>query len=113
MERTLIEKRMRLYWHIPKDIILVCADFASQKILTEQKIKMHFAAEALKVYGRYFFEHYNKSKLFAIIRTENVASCKSAEQAGFRLTESKMYQDIYDAQPKQYNFYEMTAPVKG
>ena len=36
-----------------------------------------------------------------------------AEQAGFQLTETKMYQDIDDAQPKLYNFYEMTAPVKG
>ncbi len=73
----------------------------------------HYATEAMKAYGRYFFEHYNKSKLPAIIRTENIASCKSAKQAGFRLAESKMYQDSYDAQPKLYNFYEMTAPVKG
>lgn len=73
----------------------------------------YFSAEAMEAYGRYFFERYKRSKLSAIIRTENIASCKSAEQAGFRLTETKMYQDSYDVQPKLYNFYEMTAPVKG
>ena len=73
----------------------------------------YFSAEAMEAYGRYFFERYKRSKLSAVIRTENIASCKVAEQAGFRLMETKMYQDIFDTHPKQYNFYEMKAPVKG
>lgn len=67
-----------------------------------------YASEATIAYLKYFFEHYSIPKIIATIRTANIASCKSAEKAGFLLLETKMYRDLGDTEAKLYNFYEMT-----
>jgi len=66
-----------------------------------------YAAEATHAYAKYFLEHYNIPKLVVNIRVANKASCKTAENAGFTLVETKMYQDYGDELEKLYNFYEM------
>ncbi len=66
-----------------------------------------YASEAVVAYTKYFFEHYDIPKIVALIRTENRASCKSAERAGFILVETKMYQDYSDSAEKLYNFYKI------
>lgn len=67
-----------------------------------------YAAEAVVAYTNYFFERYNIPKIIANIRTENKASCITADRAGFKLVETKMYKDYGDAEEELYNFYEMT-----
>ena len=64
-----------------------------------------YATEAVMTYTEYFFNHYDVLFLTASVRTENVASCKVMEKAGFYLTETKMFQDFGDTQTKPYNFY--------
>ena len=67
-----------------------------------------YAVEAIKAYAAYFFAHYRASRLIATIRVENVSSRKTAEKAGFRLVEKKLYQDLNDEQAEWYYFYELT-----
>ncbi len=67
-----------------------------------------YAPEAAAAYTKFFLENYDTPKMIATIRTANTASCKSAEKVGFRLVETKMYQDFNDDAEKLYNFYEIT-----
>lgn len=64
-----------------------------------------YATEAAIAYTEYFFTHYDTLFLTASVRTENAASCKVMEKAGFYLTDTKMFQDYGDTQAKPYNFY--------
>ena len=66
-----------------------------------------YAVEAVKAYLQYFFSRYrNRPRIVAVIRAENVPSWKTAEKAGFRLVERKLYQDLFDDQAAPYHFYE-------
>jgi len=67
-----------------------------------------YATEAVVAYIKHFFEHYGIPKIIANIRNANKASCITAERAGFKLVETKMYKDYGDEEAKLYNFYEMT-----
>lgn len=65
-----------------------------------------YAAEAVKAYTHSFLDWYKDiPKLIATVRTENSASCKVVEKAGFSLKETKMYKDINDSEEQEYNFY--------
>ena len=64
-----------------------------------------FAAEAVKAYLDFFFDHYGEDEIIATVLDENVSSCKTAEKAGFDLLDVCMYQDIYDDEPRLYHFY--------
>ncbi len=66
-----------------------------------------YATEAARVYAKYFLEHYEIPQLTANIRVSNEAYCKTAENAGFTLVDTRMYQDYGDEVEKLYNFYEM------
>lgn len=68
--------------------------------------KNGYAAEAVKAYIKYFFNHYNVQKIIAAVREENISSRKVVEQSGFILTEKKMYQDVNDEKEEMYYFYE-------
>ena len=69
-----------------------------------------YAAEAARAYGAYFSGHYPLfSPLIATVRSENPASWKTVERAGFRRTGECLYQDINDDQPELYYFYERQA----
>ena len=59
----------------------------------------------MKAYVPYFFEKYNETEILATILDTNVASWKTAEKAGFILSETKMYKDIYDEKEDLYRFY--------
>ncbi len=67
-----------------------------------------YAAEAAAAYAASFLARYNISKLVVTIRAENNASCKTAENAGFTLVNTKLYQDFSDAVPCLYHFYDRT-----
>ena len=54
-----------------------------------------YAAEAVKAYTDYFFDHYNEKEIIATIKANNEQSYKTAEKSGFKLIETKMYKDIY------------------
>lgn len=64
-----------------------------------------YAAEAVRAYVRYFFEHYDEDALIATIREENLPSWKTVENAGFHLTQKRMYRDINDREETYYRFY--------
>ncbi len=64
-----------------------------------------YVTEAVKAYVRFFFEHYKENELIATIKDDNLPSVKSAESAGFKLLETKMYKDIYDEEEGLYRFY--------
>ena len=66
-----------------------------------------YASEAARAYAKYFLEHYEIPQLVVHIRNANKASCKTAENAGFTLVDTRMYQDYGDEVEKLYNFYEM------
>lgn len=66
-----------------------------------------YAAESVKAYTEYLFNHYNMPKIIATIREENISSRKVIEKAGFRLTEKKMYRDLNDDKEELYHFYEL------
>ncbi len=55
-----------------------------------------YASEAVKSYLEYFFAHYGEEEIIATISADNTASCKTAEKAGFKLLDTRMYKDIYD-----------------
>lgn len=67
-----------------------------------------YAAEALQCLTGYLFTKYNLKKLVATARVENAASCKTLERAGFTVSETKMYQDLYDECEAMSNIYEKT-----
>ncbi|WP_313184232.1 GNAT family N-acetyltransferase [Lacrimispora sp.] len=64
-----------------------------------------YVTEAIMLFTKCFLNKYDVSKLIATIRTENVASCKAIEKAGYELKETKMYKDINDTLEQKYNFY--------
>lgn len=66
-----------------------------------------YAAEAARAYADYFLRSYDVPKLTATIREANPASWKTAENANFVLTETKLYKDIYDKEAVLYRFYEI------
>ena len=53
----------------------------------------------------YFFEHYEENEIIASIKDDNIPSLKTAESAGFKLLETRMYKDIYDEEEELYRFY--------
>ncbi|MCH5190759.1 MAG: GNAT family N-acetyltransferase [Oscillospiraceae bacterium] len=66
-----------------------------------------YALESVKAYIQYFFRHYNTHEIIATIREGNISSWKVVENAGFNLTERKMYKDINDDREEMYRFYVM------
>ena len=64
-----------------------------------------YTSEAVKAYVPYFFEHYDETELIATIKDSNSNSWKTAEKAGFRLAETRMYQDLGDEKEELYRFY--------
>jgi RimJ/RimL family protein N-acetyltransferase len=66
-----------------------------------------FALEAAKAYTDYFLKNYNTDRITAAAKADNPASCKTLERVGFRLLETRQYQDINDDAPHEYCFYEM------
>lgn len=68
-----------------------------------------YAAEALRVLVTYFLTSGQVSLFMATARTDNNASCKTLEKAGFRLTDTRLYQDLYDEREALSHFYEITA----
>jgi len=52
-----------------------------------------------------FFYKYKESEILATILDSNIASYKTAEKGGFRLSEIKMYKDMDDEEEKLYRFY--------
>lgn len=68
-----------------------------------------YAAEALSALVNYFLTSGRVSLFMATARTNNTASCKTLEKAGFRLTDTRLYQDLYDEREMCSHFYEITA----
>lgn len=66
-----------------------------------------YAAESVKAYIKYFFNHYNGQRMIATVREENISSWKVAKKAGFVLNEKRMYKDLNDAKEELYHFYEI------
>lgn len=66
-----------------------------------------YAAEALRCFVDYLFTRYNLEKLVATANVHNIASCKTLEKAGFSVTETKMYQDLYDESESMSHIYEL------
>lgn len=66
-----------------------------------------FASEAAKSYTGYFLKSYDADRMIATAKADNPASCKVLERAGFRLLETRQYQDINDDAPQDYHFYEI------
>ncbi len=48
-----------------------------------------YATEAIIMFTKCFLNKYDVSKLIATVRTENTASCKTIEKAGYDLKETK------------------------
>lgn len=66
-----------------------------------------YAAEALGVLVEHLFERYELRTLVATARVDNVASCRTLEKTGFLVTETKMYQDLYDEEETLSNIYRL------
>ena len=66
-----------------------------------------YAAEALQCFVDYMFARYNLKKLVATASVKNIASCKTLEKAGFSVTVTKKYQDLYDESEIMSNIYEL------
>lgn len=64
-----------------------------------------YAAEALCALTKYFLKNDRADRLIAAARAENKASCRTLERAGFRLTDTRLYRDLYDTQEELYHFY--------
>lgn len=70
-----------------------------------------YADEAADAYTQYFLEHYRRSALYAVIRSDNKFSRKAAERAGYSLEREWSYQDIYDKEPQMYCLYKISAGI--
>ena len=68
-----------------------------------------YGSEAVKAYLGYFFNHYGEEEIIATISADNTFSCMTAENAGFKLLEKRMYKDIYDTEERLYSFYSAKA----
>ena len=66
-----------------------------------------YMTEALRAFTAYFLRTYPVGTLCAAVRTDNTASWKTLEKAGFVRTETKLYRDIYDEEEKWYHFYQL------
>lgn len=66
-----------------------------------------YMAEALGAFADYIFSHYDTNTLFATAAVRNQASCKTLEKVGFRLFDTKSYQDLFDEAEELSNFYEL------
>lgn len=66
-----------------------------------------YAAEALRALVEYFLTSGRVSLFMATARTDNIASCKTLEKAGFHVTDTRLYQDLYDEQETLSHFYEI------
>ena len=64
-----------------------------------------YAAEALCALVEYLYANYEIEKLVATASVHNIASCRTLEKAGFVVTETKMYQDMYDECEGMSNIY--------
>lgn len=64
-----------------------------------------YAAEALIALVDYLYTNYEIEKLVATSSVRNIASCRTLEKAGFVVTETKMYQDMYDECEGMSNIY--------
>jgi ribosomal-protein-alanine N-acetyltransferase len=64
-----------------------------------------YVSEAVEAYVAYFFDHYGENEIIAVIKDINIGSWKTAEKTGFKLIETKMYQDIGDDKEELYRFY--------
>lgn len=71
-----------------------------------------YAAEAVTAYVQYFFTHYDIHRLIATVREDNTASWKTVENAGFVLSETRMYRDINDKKEELYRFYRRDDPLR-
>ena len=71
--------------------------------------QLGYASEAVKAYLDFFFKHYGEEEIIATISADNISSCKTAENAGFKLLEKRMYKDIYDTEERLYCFYSARA----
>ena len=67
-----------------------------------------YVTEAVKAYIPYFFEHYKENELIATIKDNNIPYRKTADSAGFKLLETKMYKDIDDEEEELYRFYSVS-----
>ncbi|MBX7281850.1 GNAT family N-acetyltransferase [Clostridium chauvoei] len=67
-----------------------------------------YALEAVKAYTEYFFNNYNKPKIIATVREENIPAWKVVEKAGFKFKEKKIHKDLNDEKLEMYYFYEFT-----
>lgn len=66
-----------------------------------------YMAEALRAFAEYALARYDLDELFACASVDNVASCRTLERAGFTLTATRMYRDMYDDAAELCNFYEL------
>ena len=66
-----------------------------------------YAAEALRALVEYFLTSGRVSLFMATARTDNIASCKTLEKAGFHVTDTRLYQDLYDERETLSHFYEI------
>ncbi len=64
-----------------------------------------YISEAVRAYLPYFFNHFNENEIIATIKDDNTNSWMTAEGAGFKLIETKMYKDIDDEKEELYRFY--------
>lgn len=64
-----------------------------------------YATEALCALVEYLYANYEIEKLVATASVHNIASCRTLEKAGFVVTETKMYQDMYDECEGMSNVY--------
>lgn len=65
-----------------------------------------YATEALRALVGYLYTTYEMNRLVATASVQNPASCKTLENAGFVLVETKMYQEMYDECATLSNIYE-------
>ncbi len=66
-----------------------------------------YGAEAVQTFVKNFFLMYEAERLIAVTDTENKASCRTLEKAGFTLLETRLYQDMYDEKERMSSIYEI------
>lgn len=66
-----------------------------------------YMAEAVRAFVRHVFAEYGVDALFATAAQRNVASCRTLERAGFELTDTRPYRDMFDEVAELSNFYEL------
>ena len=66
-----------------------------------------YMAEAVQAFVRYVFGTYDVELLIATAARRNIASCRTLERAGFELTDTRPYRDMFDEVAEPSNFYEL------